>query len=455
MKTFNDNFFDYEVINIQSGEQKININNNDITYTFLCLKINDAQYLDESLKVINDVLKDFFPTLWKESFSYKSFAVAVDEDTLMGMGTPDLTMIPTALKKNNVKNPSSIVVVGSNLYFNGSDTKTKVWVGFVFNDTKLKFYMPSLKDSILPILKNNESSSVDDLFASINNNDINKFNQIVNQNPKLLSNKSSTFDEYPIMLASFKGNIHMLKEFNNICPDEFNRTNKDGKNSALIGITEGKRDAFNFVARIAPESLKHKDTEGYTCAAVAALRGYTDCLKTIIDLAPDTLSVKSVNGLTPASFAAMHGNDECIGLIIKTVPSSVKIPEEHGFTPATYAAFQDKNLNCLKLITENAPELLTFVDSFGGTPAFWAASKGAIKNLEHIYEKSPETLSMPDKNGVTPLAVAKEYQQTDTVKFIEKVLGISTQKDNKGCMLFLVGLTIFSSALLWGLIKII
>jgi hypothetical protein len=181
-------------------------------------------------------------------------------------------------------------------------------------------------------------------------------------------------DENPMFLftAAADGDAEALRSVLLRAPAAFVNTRRPDDGSTVVHVAAGK--GFEECLKIlvaAGADLDGQDDQGNTPCFVAAREGHIDCLKRLIAAEAD-ISLENAQGMTPLFRACESGHDECVGVLID--------------------AGADKNA----------------FDKQGRTPTLVAAQldhPGCI--LQMLLRPEPTDLRSPNKNGRSPLMVAR------------------------------------------------
>ncbi|KAI5711229.1 hypothetical protein M8J75_015263 [Diaphorina citri] len=202
-------------------------------------------------------------------------------------------------------------------------------------------------------------------------------------------------------------------------------------------------DMEHLVEKLGPESLSSRDEWGYTPAHWAALDGNVEVMRYLIERgAPVDMSCLGIQGPKPIHWACRKGHTAIAGV-------SVNTPDFKGLTPLMTACMFGRAATAAFLLGSAAmhhltdingdtalhwaaykghPELIRILmysgvdlqkaDNFGSTALHLACLSGNFYCVKILCEKRKIELEPRDKNGKTPLMLAKSHRHDDIVSLL-------------------------------------
>ncbi|XP_059478437.1 uncharacterized protein LOC132198416 [Neocloeon triangulifer] len=252
------------------------------------------------------------------------------------------------------------------------------------------------------------------------------------------------------------------------------------------------RDIEALVENVGSEILSSRDQWGYTPAHWAALDGNVNVMRYLVERsAPVDLPCLGTQGPRPIHWACRKGHVAVVQVILQA-GVAVNAADFKGLTPLMTACMFGKAATAAYLLGMQAlnhltdingdtalhwaaykghPELIRLLmysgvdlqkpDNFGSTPLHLACLSGNVNCVKMLCEKSKIELDPRDKNGKTPLMLAKSHRHHDVVQVLQseykrrarcvpplhEIWGLlfGGAGDSKGPLLLFVG-----SVLLWG-----
>lgn len=229
--------------------------------------------------------------------------------------------------------------------------------------------------------------------------------------------------------------------------DESEQTQRDVFDIVKTGELQ---EVEELVERNGSEVLCSRDEWGYTPAHWAALDGNVEIMRLIVDRgAPFDLPCLGTQGPRPIHWACRKGHSQIVQVLLQAgVP--VNGADFKGLTPLMTACMFGRSATAAYLLGMGA--LHHLVDINGDTAMHWAAYKGHadlirllmyaganLQNPDHfgstplhlaclsgnvtcvkvLSEKSNIELEPLDKNGKTPLMLARSHRHNDIVQILQ------------------------------------
>uniref|UniRef100_A0A8D8V786 Palmitoyltransferase n=1 Tax=Cacopsylla melanoneura TaxID=428564 RepID=A0A8D8V786_9HEMI len=204
-----------------------------------------------------------------------------------------------------------------------------------------------------------------------------------------------------------------------------------------------------LVEKLGPESLSSRDEWGYTPAHWAALDGNVEVMRYLIERgAPVDMSCLGIQGPKPIHWACRKGHTAIVHILLQA-GVSVNTPDFKGLTPLMTACMFGRAATAAFLLGSAAmhhltdingdtalhwaaykghPELIRILmysgvdlqkaDNFGSTALHLACLSGNFYCVKILCEKRKIELEPRDKNGKTPLMLAKSHRHDDIVSLL-------------------------------------
>lgn len=167
----------------------------------------------------------------------------------------------------------------------------------------------------------------------------------------------------------------------------------------------GELDAVEaLVEERGPGALGARDEWGYTAAHWAALDGDAALMRFIIERrGPVDLACLGTQGPRPIHWACRKGHSAVVALLLEQAGVGVDAADLKGLTPLMTACMFGRLATAAFLLGRGASPRLTDVN--GDTAAHWAAYKGHAELVRLLLHGGVE-LHRPDYFGSTPLHLA-------------------------------------------------
>ncbi|XP_049801724.1 uncharacterized protein LOC126236448 [Schistocerca nitens] len=208
-------------------------------------------------------------------------------------------------------------------------------------------------------------------------------------------------------------------------------------------------DIESLVEKLGPEALSTRDEWGYTPAHWAALDGNVEVMRYLVERsAPVDLSCLGTQGPRPIHWACRKGHAAVVQVLLQA-GVAVNAADFKGLTPLMTACMFGRSATATYLLGMGALNHLTDIngdtalhwaaykghadlirllmhsgvdlqkpDNFGSTPLHLACLSGSVTCVKLLCEKSKIELDPKDKNGKTPLQLAKSHRHNDIVQIL-------------------------------------
>ncbi|XP_059821085.1 uncharacterized protein LOC132391646 [Hypanus sabinus] len=210
------------------------------------------------------------------------------------------------------------------------------------------------------------------------------------------------------------------------------------------------------------QDLSEYDEKGHTLAHWAALTGSRSLLSYLADLRlPLNLPSRSEPAQRPIHWAAVKGHITVIDILLQA-GVSLDERDQKGSTPLIVASQYGHVALCCYLMGKGASlqicdsqgdsalhwaasqghcELTRLLicsgfnprqqDDFGQTPLHLAVHSGNLPTVQLLCEQNGVELEIEDKNGNTPLKLARGCQYKDIVVYLENIISLSKSQTLK------------------------
>ena len=187
-------------------------------------------------------------------------------------------------------------------------------------------------------------------------------------------------------------------------------------------------------------SLHWACTEGESFAIIQYI------LSSSPDATSSLLELRDDSGCTPLLLAAQHGNVETVAYLVHQYHARLDALDDNGDSATHWAAYkgaadvlgllayyekQDSSPSSGVSTAQPAPDMLQKPDAYGQTPLHLAALRGHSSACQYILRQiagqrnenrrdALQILSMPDKNGRTPYALAVHKHKPHTAAVLQQ-----------------------------------
>ena len=264
------------------------------------------------------------------------------------------------------------------------------------NTKKFKLVKLSVLSFILCFIINvtaigQTNNKADELHRELNNDNIEKVKEIINQDISLLETPNPR-GSTPLIVASADGHTELVKFF------------------IKKGADINKANDF-----------------GNTPLHYAAWASDFEAFKYLFDKGANIKS-KNSRGQTPLQYSCMGGNFEIMKYCVsKGMDIKTKCDDE---TSLIHWAAYGGNLEMFKYLESQGLDF-NIGDKDGSTPIFWAASGNRIEIIKYLVEEKNVDVNFVDESGTIPLKSAIEGGHYEVAKYLlEKGADINYKMDD-------------------------
>ena len=222
----------------------------------------------------------------------------------------------------------------------------------------------------------------------------------------------------PLHLAAIAGNLDIVKYLisEKDC-DPFNRGDF-GLTLLHLACMNGCLDLVKHLINECQTNPSCKDEDGDTPLHLASQSGHIAIVRYLTEEEQCDPKCKSANGNTPLNVAALAGQLEVLKFFITEKQCDPMCRGWKGRTPL-HDACQNGHLDIVKYLTDEKHVDPSCRDEDQNiTPLHIAASNGSISVVKHLITTKQCNIAPTTKLGKTPLDLAQEQLQIDTVLYL-------------------------------------
>ena len=226
-----------------------------------------------------------------------------------------------------------------------------------------------------------------------------------------------------------------VKDDNGKTPLDLAFENLDDEESVEIaaelimgGADEVATDFAYFQDAMLARNVNSRFDDGQTPLHLAAIYGHNAIAKYLLENNADT-GVQDSSGATPLHEAVRYGNEEIARSLLNS-GANVNARDNLGKTPVMLILPKNKTAEIYKLLISFRADL-TQKDMFGDTVLHTASMLNVGSNTFSILINGGADIDARNKEGVTPLAIAVQKNDLETVKLLTAAgADIHTQDTN-------------------------
>ena len=194
------------------------------------------------------------------------------------------------------------------------------------------------------------------------------------------------------------------------------------------GADEVATDFSYFQDAMLARNVNSRFDDGQTPLHLAAIYGHNAIAKYLLENNADT-TVQDSSGATPLHEAVRYGNVEIAKSLLNS-GANVNARDNLGKTPVMLILPKDKTAEIYKLLIAHRADL-TQKDMFGDTVLHTASMLNVGENTFRILIDAGADIDARNKEGVTPLAIAVQKNDLETVRLLTAAgADIHTQDTN-------------------------
>ena len=166
-----------------------------------------------------------------------------------------------------------------------------------------------------------------------------------------------------------------------------------------------------------PEIVDDVNEYEYTALLLASLNGHLEVISYLLDQGPN-IDRKGTNGRTALLHACGRGHLEVVELLLSR-GADPTICDSEGGTPLMYASNQG-HVDVVRCLVRNKAVRAT-IDTKGqyGRTALWYASFTNRTEVVKVLVEVGANPMVADRNGDTPLDMARDYGHDDCITILE------------------------------------
>ena len=216
----------------------------------------------------------------------------------------------------------------------------------------------------------------------------------------------------PISVVDDNGKTPLDVAFENLDDEEFVEIAAE---LIMGGADEVATDFSYFQEAMLARNVNSRFDDGQTPLHLAAIYGHNAIAKYLLENNADT-SVQDSSGATPLHEAVRYGNVEIAKALLNS-GANVNARDNLGKTPVMLILPKEKTAELYKLLISFRADL-TQKDMFGDTVLHTASMLNVGANTFGILIDGGADVDARNKEGVTPLAIAVQKNDLETVKLL-------------------------------------
>ena len=316
------------------------------------------------------------------------------------------TPLHVAIKNNSKKAAKALSAVSSTLFSRDAEGVTALDRGLYTDDEYYDIFITTKAGELRDI----EGQTIVHYFVRTKN---------------LKGIRQCMIKGIPISVVDDNGKTPLDVAFENLDDEEFVEIAAE---LIMGGADEVATDFSYFQEAMLARNVNSRFDDGQTPLHLAAIYGHNAIAKYLLENNADT-SVQDSSGATPLHEAVRYGNVEIAKALLNS-GANVNARDNLGKTPVMLILPKEKTAELYKLLISFRADL-TQKDMFGDTVLHTASMLNVGANTFGILIDGGADIDARNKEGVTPLAIAVQKNDLETVKLLTAAgADIHTQDTN-------------------------
>ncbi|KAJ9179232.1 hypothetical protein P3X46_011042 [Hevea brasiliensis] len=273
------------------------------------------------------------------------------------------------------------------------------------------------------------------LSEAILRNDILAFKRLVQQDKRVLEQRSAISLDSTLHLASRLGHNELVAEIVKFRPDFVAAVNKRQETSLHAACHQGNFEVVKLLLETDPLAATKLNHENESAFLIACREGHLGVVKLMLnqswlmEVEEDAAAYS-----TPLHVATLRGHNDIVEEILEMRPNFAQKTNKNGFSPL-HCACSKGQLEITKLLLSSDLDLAMQYNNHGYTPLHLAVINGHLAILEAFVFSSPSSLQCLTKDGETVLHLAVKFNRYNVIKRLAQVPDFSHllhQQDQDG-----------------------
>ena len=303
------------------------------------------------------------------------------------------TPLHVAIKNNSKKAAKALSAVSSTLFSRDAEGVTALDRGLYTDDEYYDIFITTKAGELRDI----EGQTIVHYFVRTKN---------------LKGIRQCMIKGIPISVVDDNGKTPLDVAFENLDDEEFVEIAAE---LIMGGADEVATDFSYFQEAMLARNVNSRFDDGQTPLHLAAIYGHNAIAKYLLENNADT-SVQDSSGATPLHEAVRYGNVEIAKALLNS-GANVNARDNLGKTPVMLILPKEKTAELYKLLISFRADL-TQKDMFGDTVLHTASMLNVGANTFGILIDGGADVDARNKEGVTPLAIAVQKNDLETVKLL-------------------------------------
>ena len=303
------------------------------------------------------------------------------------------TPLHVAIKNQSFRAAKALSAVSSTLFSRDAEGRTALDLGLLSDDSYYDLFITTKAGELRDI----EGQSIVHYFVRTKN---------------LKGIRQCITKGIPISVKDDNGKTPLDVAFENLDDEEFVEIAAE---LIMGGADEVATDCAYFQDAMLARNVNSRFDDGQTPLHLAAIYGHNAIAKYLLENNADT-GVQDSSGATPLHEAVRYGNVEIAKALLNS-GANVNARDNLGKTPVMLILPKDKTADIYKLLISFRADL-TQKDMFGDTVLHTASMLNVGASTFSILIDGGADVDARNKEGVTPLAIAVQKNDLETVKLL-------------------------------------
>jgi uncharacterized protein len=302
------------------------------------------------------------------------------------------TALHVAIKNNSLDAAKVLATVGSNLFDRNGSGRTALDLGLEKNQAYYDIFITTKSGEI----RNTDGESI-----------VHYFVKTKNEQAVLYCIKKGL----PLSVADNAGKTPLDAAFDDIADESSVEIAAD----LIMGGADHVDSAFSyFQDAVSNRNLDYRFNDGQTPLHLAASQGHSGIAKYLLENNADT-HVQDITGATPLHEAVRYGHTD-IAKMLLDAGADINAEDNLGKTPILLIIPESARSNMYRLLISYKADV-THKDTYGDTILHTATMTNLPDDILLMLAGAGADVNARNKDGVTPLSIAIQQNNTAHVKF--------------------------------------
>lgn len=238
--------------------------------------------------------------------------------------------------------------------------------------------------------------------------------------PELLLIRNTSPRYTPLCCAVKMNSLVMVKLLTQHCPNAIDVDDQFSK-TPILHAAASSYEVLNYFLNSYPETIDH--TDGFKRNILCYVKD-VEIAKMLLQRKPELINNKNVNQRNVLHSSCFNENINVIRFFIASKPSLLFEMDHNGESPLRYASFSDSS-NVVNTILEHKPDIVE-IDANNNTTLHMAVKGGDINIITRVFRTNISLLQSMNQYSQTPMHLAIRFKNAQVIKLFQPHLSWDT-----------------------------